>query len=185
MKDKILHITENSIIIDHDKTVMHRWEEPIMQKKAQWVCSGGGDIIEFGFGMGISAGYIQQHKINSHTICEIHPQVLENLYEWAKTRDNVIVLEGDWYDNQSKMKKYDGILFDTHHDKNVTYFFTDFVYKISRESTKLTWWNNFPQPYDSRKPLGTMYEKMEVNPPPNDYFNSTEYYLPKFEFSSR
>jgi hypothetical protein len=45
--------------------------------------------------------------------------------------------------------------------------------------------HNFPQPYDSRKPSGTIYEKMEVSPPPNDYFNSKEYYLPKFEFSSR
>ena len=47
---------------------MHEWEYPIMQRYAEWVCQNGGDIIEFGFGMGISATAIQQYNINSHTI---------------------------------------------------------------------------------------------------------------------
>ena len=76
--------TFSSTKIVEDSTgyeVMMQWEYPIMQKKAEWACQNGGDIIEFGFGMGISATLIQEQDINSHTICEIHPQVLERLHE--------------------------------------------------------------------------------------------------------
>lgn len=185
MRNEILTISDEAILTADNRTVMHQWEDPIMRKKAEWVCSGGGDIIEFGFGMGISATYIQEYPISSHTICEIHPQILERLHVWAKERENVTIVEGDWYNNQEKFGRYDGILFDTHKDKNTTYFFTQLVYRMFKEGSKLTWWNSFSQPYDSRKPVGTVYEKMEVNPPPNDYFNCSEYYLPKFEFRSR
>ena len=52
--------------------VMMSWESPIMEASAEWVCSGGGDILEIGFGMGISASFIQQQNISSHTIVESH-----------------------------------------------------------------------------------------------------------------
>lgn len=42
------------------------------------MCEGGGDILEIGFGMGISAGHIQANSITSHTIVENHPQVIES-----------------------------------------------------------------------------------------------------------
>ncbi len=114
MKNEQLVITPEQIIKSSDnKIVMHEWEHPIMKAKADYICQNGGDILEFGFGMGISATYIQQHNINSHTICEIHPQVLEKLYEWKQNKTNIIVLEGDWFDNIDKMGKYDSVLFDT------------------------------------------------------------------------
>ena len=47
---------------DRNETVMHAWETPIMHRMAEWVCEDGGDIIEFGFGMGISATHIQKQK---------------------------------------------------------------------------------------------------------------------------
>jgi len=43
--------------------VMMDWEAPIMSASAAYVTEGGGDILEIGFGMGISAGYIQSHSI--------------------------------------------------------------------------------------------------------------------------
>jgi len=55
--------------------VMSAWEEPIMVKHAEIVTKNGGDILEFGFGMGISATHIQSHDINSHTIIEINDDV--------------------------------------------------------------------------------------------------------------
>ena len=64
--------------------VMSAWEEPIMVKHAEIVTKNGGDILEFGFGMGISATHIQSHDINSHTIIEINDDVYERLLEWAK-----------------------------------------------------------------------------------------------------
>jgi hypothetical protein len=182
MKYEILNIIENSIKMSNGRTVMHIWEDDIMKKKSDFVCKDGGDIIEFGFGMGISASYIQKNNINSHTICEINPQILEILYEWKKDKDNVIVVEGDWFENKDKLKTYDGILFDTHNDSNSSYFFKELIYNISKKNTKLTWWNNKPQSYFRHQPINTQYEKIEVNPPENDYFNHKEYFIPKYVF---
>jgi protein arginine N-methyltransferase 2 len=124
MKNEVLIFSESSIKTTDNKTVMHRWEDPIMKRKSEWLCEQGGNILELGFGMGISANYIQSHNIKSHTICEINPYVLEKLYIWAENKPNVIVLEGDWFDRINDMEIYDGILFDTHNDKNITFFFT-------------------------------------------------------------
>ena len=46
---------------------MMDWEDGLMKKHADYVCSNGGDILEIGFGMGISANYIQQNNPASHT----------------------------------------------------------------------------------------------------------------------
>jgi hypothetical protein len=183
MKNEVLIFSESSIKTADNKTVMHRWEDPIMKRKSEWLCEQGGNILELGFGMGISANYIQSHNIKLHTICEINPYVLEKLYIWAENKPNVIVLEGDWFDRINDMEIYDGILFDTHNDKNITFFFTELIYKISRKNTRLTWWNNSPQAYGRKKPVGTEYEIIEVDPPQNDYFNSKQYFFPKYIFS--
>jgi hypothetical protein len=182
MKEEVLNITDNFIKTSDNRTVMHNWETPIMKKMAEWVCKDGGDIIEFGFGMGISANFIQNHNVVSHTICEINPQILDNLYEWSKNKSNVIILEGDWYENIDKLDKYDGIFFDTHNDKHNSYFFRELIYKISKKKTKLSWWNNLNIPYSRVSPIGTEYEEIEVNPPENDYFNHKKYYIPKYTF---
>ena len=50
--------------------VMMDWEHLIMSASAAYITQNGGDILELGFGMGISAGYIQSHSIDSHTIYE-------------------------------------------------------------------------------------------------------------------
>jgi len=182
MKNETLTISEDYIKKSNGRTVMHVWEDQIMKKMADFVCKDGGDIIEFGFGMGISANYIQQNNVNSHTICEINPQILENLYEWKKDKENVIIIEGDWYDNKDNLKTYDGIFFDTHEDLNYGFFFRELIYKISKKNTKLTWWNTRPTSYLRNSPQNTEFEIIKVNPPQNDYFNHKEYFMPKYIF---
>jgi hypothetical protein len=182
MENIFLNINDESVTTLDNKTVMHIWETPIMKEKANWVCSNGGDIIEFGFGMGISASFIQNNNINSHTICEINPYILEKLYKWSEDKKNVRIVEGDWFNNIELLEKYDGILFDTHNDRNITFFFEHLIYKISKKGTKLTWWNNLPQPYGRKKPKETLYEVLNVNPPENDYFNHKQYFFPKYIF---
>ena len=59
--------------------VMQRWEDNYMKSLAALVTSQGGKILEVGFGMGISAGYIQKSKtIKSHTVIECHPAMFAN-----------------------------------------------------------------------------------------------------------
>ena len=78
----------------NEVNVMMDWERPIMSASAAYVCEGGGDILELGFGMGISANYIQSHSIASHTICEQHPQIIEKAQAWASDKPNVTIVTG-------------------------------------------------------------------------------------------
>ena len=43
--------------------------------------------------MGICADYIQAQGVNSHTIIEIHPQIIEKLNAWASDKSNVTILK--------------------------------------------------------------------------------------------
>ena len=88
--DKI--ICQSSDWLGFDKEVMMDWEHPIMSASAAYVTQGGGDILEVGFGMGMSANYIQSHSISSHTIVENHPQIIPKAVEWANGKSNVTLL---------------------------------------------------------------------------------------------
>lgn len=100
--------------------IMEDWEYPIMVKHAELVSKPGWDVLEIGFGMGISANLIQSHNPASHTIVELHPQILEKLREWAKDKPNVRIIEGDWFSKVDEIisKKYDGIFLDPWKDFN-------------------------------------------------------------------
>ena len=78
--------------------VMMDWEDELMSASAAYVTENGGDILEIGFGMGISAGYIQSHSISSHTIVENHPQIIQKAVEWANNKSNVTIVSQSWYD---------------------------------------------------------------------------------------
>jgi hypothetical protein len=97
--------------------VMHRGEDSLMKKFAEIGCINGGNILEIGFGMGISSNYIQSNNINSHTIIEIHPEIYEKALNWSKNKKNVNVILGSWELIIPTLKqKFDGILHDTHID---------------------------------------------------------------------
>ena len=183
LKDREVEYIDNSLrYVDCKSMIMHSWEDDLMRRKAEFVCEQGGDILELGFGMGISANYIQKQKINSHTICEIHPKVVQELNIWKQDKNNVIVLEGDWYDNVVNMDRYDGILFDTHDDIHYMEFFTEVVFKIAKPNCRITWWNNNPRKDNRRLKVkeNSDFEIIEVNPPENTYFNHDKYYMPKY-----
>ena len=79
-------------------------------------------ILEIGFGMGISAGYIQSQSISSHTIIENHPDVIPKAQEWASGKSNVTIITGSWYDVKDNLSTYDGIFYDTYGDTNMNNF---------------------------------------------------------------
>ena len=101
-------------------SVMQEWETEYMRKLAVIVCRNGGHILEIGYGMGISARFIQQqpHKL-SHTIIECHPDVTQKCQtDFADEIKSgcVKLLIGFWQDVTVKIPSasYDGILFDTY-----------------------------------------------------------------------
>ena len=122
MRDRKIEFLDDSIEDEYGFTIMHSWEDSMMKKHAEVVCRNGGDILEIGFGMGISATYIQHQNIKSHTIIEIHPVIARRAREWAKDKPNVIIIEADWYDVVDDLKTYDGIFYDPELDPNMRKF---------------------------------------------------------------
>jgi len=183
--DKTLVFEDNKIYyLDESESecqVMMSWEDSIMKASADYVCENEGDILEIGFGMGISANYIQANSIDSHTIIENHPQVIEKAKAWASGKSNVTIIEGDWYDIKDSLSTYDGVFYDTFGDDNVDHFVT-VLPTLMKLRGKATWWNNYTDSDDVFFINGTTYEAISINPVNNMYFNSNIYYLPKKQF---
>lgn len=181
-KDKNLVFTADSIYFDYDgekEFVMMEWERPLMEKHANYVCENGGDILEIGFGMGISADYIQANNINSHTIVEIHPDILNKAYEWAEGKSNINIIAGDWYNSLDVLSTYDGIFLDTFGDDNIDKF-KNHINSLAKSGCKISWWNNSRKPNNNTLNIeGVTYEEVNVTPPLNGYFDQSVYYLPK------
>jgi hypothetical protein len=115
--------------------VMEKWEEPYMNKFAQIVCStinsndgiNGCKILEIGYGMGISAKYIDKYisekdfigDKHEHIIIECNEELFDNSLLYANShkniiKHNIIPIYG-FYENITKnfeKESFDGILFD-------------------------------------------------------------------------
>lgn len=91
------------------KAVMMAWEKPLMEAHAKAVCSGGGHILNIGFGMGLVDTAIQQYSPATHTIIEAHPEVYKRMLDtgWGD-KDNVKIIFGRWQDVLSQLETYDG-----------------------------------------------------------------------------
>jgi guanidinoacetate N-methyltransferase len=98
------------------RTVMANWEEHYMKELAKIATSNGGTVLEVGFGMGISARYIQEHEIEEHIIIEANADVFVQLEEFAQqAKHKVTPIFGFWEDVVDSLPNdsLDGILFDT------------------------------------------------------------------------
>ena len=160
--------------------VMMDWEDSLMSASAAYVCHNGGDILEIGFGMGLSAGYIQSHSINSHTICENHPQIIPLALEWAEDKPNVTIVTSSWYDVRNELGTFDGIFYDAFGDDTIEYFSSSLL-ALCKDNAVATWFNgaNFSGSQDSEYP-NISYDTYSISPPSNFYFNHDIYYLPKW-----
>jgi guanidinoacetate N-methyltransferase len=96
--------------------VMQAWERPLMAALADIVCEGRGDVLEVGFGMGISATEIMNRGCATYTVIEAHPVIAEKARIWASAQPvRVEVIEGFWEDVVPALgRRFDAILFDTY-----------------------------------------------------------------------
>ena len=161
--------------------VMMDWEAPLMSASAAYACEGGGDILEIGFGMGISANYMQSHSINSHTIIENHPDIIPRAQAWASKKPNTTIITGSWYDVKDSLPTYDGIFYDTFGDWDM-YNFSSSLSSLTKLGAKVTWWNCQDGEINYFDITGLTYEPIDISPPENSYFNQSTYYLPKKQF---
>jgi len=98
--------------------VMEEWERPYMARLAEIATSQGGKVLELGFGMAISATFIESHPIKEHHIIEANKQVAKRGEAWAKTvaKSKVTIHEGFSWDITPSLPdaSFDGILYDTY-----------------------------------------------------------------------
>ena len=179
-KDTTLTFEDDKILTDTGSEVMMSWEAPIMEKSAEYICQSKVDILEIGFGMGICADYIQAQGVNSHTIVEIHPQIIERLKTWASGKSNVTIIEGDWY-AVNGLSNYDGIFLDTFGDDNLLNFKSFALAKI-KSGGKITYWNNNESEHNPHAFDSVSYEQVSITPASNSYTSmENNYYMPKVE----
>ena len=178
-KDETLEFFDNKIVDETGLEVMMDWEATIMEKSAEFVCHNKGDVLEIGFGMGVCADYIQAQGVNTHTIVEIHPQIIEKLKVWANGKSNVTIIEGDW-NSVSGLSTYDGIFIDTYGDDNWNNFKT-FALNKAKNGAKITYWNNFNSENNEHSFDSISFDSISISPDSNNYMYGDTYYMPKVE----
>jgi len=146
-KEKKLNHYDNKILFDEkdEHYVMGDWEDPVMKAHAEITCRNSGHILEVGFGMGISANYIQEQDIESHTIIELNDEVYENAVEWAKDKPNTEIISGDWKCLELS-KTFDAIFFDAHVIDPMIMDFPIDILKYCKVGTILTFFNHLWKP---------------------------------------
>ena len=178
-KDTTLIFEDDKIVTEDDREVMMSWESPIMEKSAEFICQSKGDVLEIGFGMGICSDYIQAQDVSSHTIVDIHPQIIEKLKAWADGKSNVIIEQGDW--NSADLETYDGIFLDTFADDSLDNF-KEFAIAKAKSGAKTTYWNNFADTRNKYSFDDINFEEVSVSPSSNGYTKIVDtYYMPKVE----
>ena len=166
-----------------DVIIMMDWEHPIMSASAAYITENGGDILEIGFGMGISANYIQSHSISSHTIIEPHPQIVEKAVEWSNGKSNVTIISQSWADVTGSLGTYDGIFYDTSYDDKHN-LFSSSLSELTKTGTKLSVFNSYSSETNIFN-LEMSYRQINVTTPnsASQYFNNDNvYYMPIKEF---
>lgn len=106
---------DSQLVIDGQQ-VMQDWERPYMEAMAEVVTQTHGDVLEIGFGMGISASYIQAMGVRSYTVIECNEGVRQQFETWRARypgRDIRLVF-GPWQDVIDTLGEFDGIFFDTY-----------------------------------------------------------------------
>ena len=110
-------INTDSIYKD-DIIVMHSDVALYSESAADIVSENGGNILEVGFGLGISANKVQSNNPTKHVIIEIEEEIYNKALEWAEGKENVEVILGDWKNViENITDKFDGIYMDADQDE--------------------------------------------------------------------
>jgi guanidinoacetate N-methyltransferase len=99
-----------------DEQIMEDWQLPLMEAMAAIAARSGGDVLEVGFGLGVSATLMQQHGVRSHTIIDCNPSVIERYERWrgAYPERDIRMVPGLWQDVIGQLGQFDAIFFHTY-----------------------------------------------------------------------
>ncbi len=106
-----------------DEEIMEDWQIPVMQAMAEIVTETHGDVLEVGFGRGVSATLIQEAGVRSHTIVECNDDVVERFHRWRErySERDIRLIHGRWQDTVEQFGSYNGIFFHTYPLNEVEY----------------------------------------------------------------
>lgn len=99
-----------------DEQIMEEWQLPLMRTMAQIASEAGGDVLEVGYGRGVSAAMLQEHGVRSHTIIECNEHIVRRAERWAETlpdRD-IRIVPGLWQDVIADLGTFDAVFFHTY-----------------------------------------------------------------------
>jgi hypothetical protein len=193
MKESNLVFGKDSLLINEKldtsigRVVMDRTETPLMKRYSEIVTQNGGDILECGFGMGISADFIYNSNINSYTCIEVNDEIFIKALEWSKDKTNVTILHGDWVNILPTIsRKFDGIFHDTHMDPNFLDFET-YCEKISNENCVLSifGYTHYPNSIFLENEIFKMDSKLEYLGMDNDEWLITYSFFNNGSFKKR
>ncbi len=99
-----------------DEEIMESWQRPLMNAMAEAVTASHGDVLEVGFGLGVSSAYIQAQGVNSHTIIECNDSIVERFHAWRNGYPDadIRLIHGRWQDVIGQLDVYDGVFFHTY-----------------------------------------------------------------------
>lgn len=99
-----------------DEQIMEDWQIPLMAAMAEIVTETHGDVLEVGFGRGISADLIQAGGVKSHTIVECNEAIIARFAAWKSKHpgQDIRLIEGRWQDTVAQFGRYNGIFFHTY-----------------------------------------------------------------------
>ena len=172
--------------------VMEDWEVPYMRALAAIACMEGGVVLEIGFGLGLSAGFVQQHPISKHIIIEANADVFSKLKEFAATAPRPVEgVFGLWQDEIVKIpdKSVDGVLFDAYplsaDDVDCHYPFFVHANRILKDSGIFTYYSDEPEEYQAehlRRLREAGFSRIDkqvcpVQPPPGCLYWKHDTYL--------
>lgn len=176
--DKIFYTNEPNLII------MDSIETPLMKEFANIVTENGGDILEVGFGMGISADFIYNSDIKTYTCIEVHPEIYKKALEWSKDKPNVNIILGNWIEIIPTLDtKYDGIFMDTFEFSNYEKF-EFYCRDIAKDGCVLSIFGNngFSKSVDTKEFKISKIDYLEMD---SDLFNITYSYFKNGSFSKK
>lgn len=111
-----VHLQQRTHTKLSDDDIMEDWQIPLMRAMAEVATEKHGDVLEIGFGRGVSASFIQDCGVQSHTIVECNESVIERFHQWKGQypgRD-IHMITGKWQDVTGQLGIYDGIFFHTY-----------------------------------------------------------------------
>jgi spermidine synthase len=92
---------------------MHSGLTNFEHKSVDIITQNGGDVLEIGFGMGISANRIISKSISSYTCVEINDYIIQDAVNWSLDKTNVTIIQDGWENYlDTTQDKFDAIYCD-------------------------------------------------------------------------